>query len=176
MKGLQQRNMGCHHLGSNGYGGKRSIWAKEDAERESLGISDPLADFTVPQERDVLRARHHWDSVKKVFETDPVTTEFMRLLVILISDQFDCTFSHICKRSLFLLQREQHRIAAESNSPSEALARPKWNTPFNRALNILKGLPMDTRPSYGHVHGVRDDTTRKKYYRETTDERKERQR
>ena len=24
MKGLQERNMGCHHLGSRGYGGKRS--------------------------------------------------------------------------------------------------------------------------------------------------------
>ena len=83
--------MGCHHLGSRGYGGKRSIWAKEDAERESLGIPDPLADFTVPQERDVLRAQHHWDSVKKVFNMDPVTTEFMRLLVILVSDKFDCT-------------------------------------------------------------------------------------
>ena len=46
-----------------------------------------MADFTVPQERDVLRARHHWDLVKKVFKTDPVTTEFMRLLVILVSDQ-----------------------------------------------------------------------------------------
>ena len=56
MKGLQQRNMGCHHLESRGYAGKRSIWAKEDAEHESLGIPDPLAEFTVPQERDVLRA------------------------------------------------------------------------------------------------------------------------
>ena len=138
MKGLQQRNIGCHHLGSRGYGGKRSIWAKEDAEVASLGIPDPLADFTVPQERDVLRARHRWDPVKKVYETTPVITEFMRLLVILVSDQFNCMFSHICKRSLFLLQREQHRIAAESDSPSEALARPKWDTPFNRALNILK--------------------------------------
>jgi hypothetical protein len=82
MKGLQERNMGCHHLGSRGYAGKRSIWAKEDVERESLGIPDPLAEFTVPQERDVLRARYHWDPVKKVFETDAVTTEFMRLLVI----------------------------------------------------------------------------------------------
>ena len=106
MKGLQQRNMGCHHLRSRGYGGKMSIWAKEDAERESLGIPDPLAEFTVPQERDVLRARYHWDPVKKVFKTDPVMTEFMRLLVILVSDQFDCMFSHICKRSLFLFQRE----------------------------------------------------------------------
>ena len=73
-----------------------------------------------------------------------------------------------------LLQREQHRIAAESDSPSEALARPKWDTPFNRALNILKRQPVDTRPSYGRVHGVGDGATWKKYYRETTEERKER--
>ena len=91
MKGLQQRNIGCHHLGSRGYGGKRSIWAKEDAEAASLGIPDPLADFTVPQERDVLRAWHRWDPVKKVFETNALTAEFMRLLVMLVSDQFDCT-------------------------------------------------------------------------------------
>ena len=50
MKGLHQRNMGCHHLGSRGYGGKRSIWAKEDTEAESLGIPDTLADFTILQE------------------------------------------------------------------------------------------------------------------------------
>ena len=82
MKGLQERNMGCHHLGCRGYAGKRPIWAKEGAKHESLGIPDPLAEFTVPQERDVIRARYHWDPVKKVFETDAVTTEFMRLLVI----------------------------------------------------------------------------------------------
>ena len=72
------------------------------------------------------------------------------------------------------MQREQHRIAAESDSPSEALARPKWDTPFNRALNILKQQPVDTRPSYGRVHGVGDGATWKKYYYETTEERKER--
>ena len=91
MKGLQKRNIGTHHLGSRGYGGKRSKWAKEDAEAASLGIPDPLAEFTVPQERDVLRARHRWDPVKKVFEKNAVMTEFIRLLVILVSDQFDCT-------------------------------------------------------------------------------------
>ena len=74
------------------------------------------------------------------------------------------------------MQREQHQIAAESDSPSEALARPKWDTPFNRALNILKRQPVDTRPSYGRVHGVGDGATWKKYYRETTEERKERRR
>ena len=91
MKGLQQRNMGRHHLGSRGYGRKRSKWAKEDAEAASLGILDPLAEFTVLQEHDVLRARHRCDPVKKVYETTPVITEFMRLLVMLVSDQFDCT-------------------------------------------------------------------------------------
>ena len=90
MKGLQERNIGSHHLRSRDYGGKRSKWAKEDAEAANLGIPDPLADFTVPQERDVLRARHHWDPVKKVYEKNVVTTEFMRLLVILVSNQFDC--------------------------------------------------------------------------------------
>nr|XP_020188597.1 uncharacterized protein LOC109774284 [Aegilops tauschii subsp. strangulata] len=49
MKGLQERNMGCHHLRSRDYTGKRSIWSKEDAKRESLGIPDPLAELTVPQ-------------------------------------------------------------------------------------------------------------------------------
>ena len=74
------------------------------------------------------------------------------------------------------MQREQHRIVAESDSPSKALARPKWDTPFNRALNILKGLPVETRSSYGRVQGVGDGATLKKYYRETTEERKERRR
>ena len=91
MKGLQERIIGSHHLRSRGYGGKRSKWAKEDAEAVSLGIPDPLADFTAPQEHDALRARHRWDPVKKVYETTPVITEFMRLLVILVSNQFDCT-------------------------------------------------------------------------------------
>ena len=83
--------MGCPHLGSHGYGGKRSIWTKEDAEHERLGIPNPLADFTVPQERDVLRAQHCWDPVTKVFEKKAITTKFIRLLVILVSDQFNCT-------------------------------------------------------------------------------------
>ena len=91
MKGLQKRNIGSHRLRSRGYGGKRSKWAKDDAEATSVGIPNTLADFTVPQERDVLKARHRWDPVKKVYETTLVITEFMRMLVILVSDQFDYT-------------------------------------------------------------------------------------
>ena len=90
MKGLQQKNIGCHNLESRGYGGKRSVWAKEDAEAASLHIPDPLEEFTVPQEHDVLRARQHRDPVKKVFKKNAVTTKFMRSMVILVSDQFDC--------------------------------------------------------------------------------------
>ena len=67
------------HMGQGGRGSRES------------GHPRPLGEFTVPQERDVLRARHHWDPVKKVFKTNAVTTKFMRLLVILVSDQFDCT-------------------------------------------------------------------------------------
>ena len=47
---------------------------------------------------------------------------------------------------------------------------------MNRALNILKGLLVNTRSSYGRVHGVGDGATWKKYYHETTEERKERRR
>ena len=83
-KSLQQRNTGKHHLGSRGYGGKRSKWAKEDAEATSLGIPDPLAEFTIPQERDVLRARYKWDKEKKVFYTDQITRKLIRLLVIIL--------------------------------------------------------------------------------------------
>ena len=43
-------------------------------------------------------------------------------------------------------------------------------------MNILKRQPVDTQPSYGRVHGVGDGATWKKYYRETTEERKERAR
>ena len=73
MKGLQLKNIGCHQFRSRGYVGKRSIWVKEDVEAASLGIPDPLAEFTVPQERDVLRARHRRDPVKKIFERNAVT-------------------------------------------------------------------------------------------------------
>ena len=55
-KGLQQRNMGCHHLGSRGYGGKRSIWAKEDTERESLASQTPWR--TSPSRRSMTSSGH----------------------------------------------------------------------------------------------------------------------
>ena len=72
-----------------------------------------------------------------------------------------------------LLQREQHRIAAESDSPSEAFARPKWDTPFNRALNILKRQLVDTRPSYGRVHGVGDGAAWKVFHNEGPEAKKQ---
>ena len=83
-KGLQERNTGSQRLGSRGYIGKREIWAKEDAEREAVGIPDPLAEFTDPRERDFIRARYKWDSKNKVWSTDAPTRELMRLLVIMI--------------------------------------------------------------------------------------------
>ena len=82
MKALQARNMPAHRLGSRGYEGKQYVWAKEDAEHESHGIPDHLAEFTDPLDHDWIRAWYKWDKVKKLFYTDPNTREFMRLLVI----------------------------------------------------------------------------------------------
>ena len=49
MKGLQERNFGSHHLGRRAYGGKRSKWAKEDAEAASLGIQRKLAQIIMKE-------------------------------------------------------------------------------------------------------------------------------
>ena len=65
-------------------------------------------------------------------------------------------------------------IAAKSDSLSEVLARPKWDTPFNRALNILKKVPVDKPPSYGRVHGVGDGASWKTCYPEEPEERRKR--
>ena len=81
-----------HRLGSHGYEGKRAVWAKEDAERESHGMPDPLAEFTDPLEHDWIKARYKWDKVKKIFYTDPNTKEFMILLVIVILPHYHISF------------------------------------------------------------------------------------
>ena len=82
MKGLQERNIGSHHLGSRGYGGKRSKWAKEDAE--AAGMPDPFTKFTNPLERDFIRGCYKWDKEKKVFYTDQIMRKLIRILVIIL--------------------------------------------------------------------------------------------
>ena len=179
-KGLQKRNTGKHRLGSRGYIGKRPIWEKEDAEREAAGIPDPLAEFTDPQEYDFIRARYKWDSKKKVWSTDAPTRELMRLLVnffppyISFSSSQNTRCSNICKWSTFLSQKEQHKLDAESDSSSQSTMRPKWDTHLNRALNILKGVPVDTQPQHGRVHGVGDGAQWKHYYHEDTEAKRQR--
>ena len=71
------------------------IWAKENAERESLGIPDPLSEFTDSLEHDWIRSRYKWDKVKKIFYTDPNTGEFMRLLVIVILPHYHISFQSV---------------------------------------------------------------------------------
>ncbi|XP_044361921.1 uncharacterized protein [Triticum aestivum] len=88
--------------------------------------------------------------ISSVFYTDPNTREFMRLL------------------------KEQHQKAAESDELSQSSMRPKWDTPFNRALNILKKVPVDKSPSYGRVHGVGDGASWKTCYLEEPEERRKR--
>ena len=87
-------------------------------------------------------------------------------IIILASNQFDYKFCHISKPSTFLLQKEQHQKAAESDESSQSSARPKWDSPFNRALNILKKVPVDKPPSYTRAHGVGDGASWKMCYHE----------
>jgi hypothetical protein len=68
----------------------------------------------------------------------------------------------------------QHQKAAESDESSQSSASPKWDTPFNRALNILKKVPVDKPPSYGRVHGVEDGASWKTCYHEEPEERRKR--
>jgi hypothetical protein len=72
------------------------------------------------------------------------------------------------------LQKEQHQKAAESDKSSQSSARPKWDTPFNRALNILKKVPEDKPPSSGRVHAVKDCASWKTCYGEEPEERRKR--
>ena len=51
--------------------------------------------------------------------------------------------------------------------------RPKWDTPLNRALYELKGLPLGQRPQYGCVHGARDGAMWKVFYNEGPEAKKQ---
>ena len=47
------------------------------------------------------------------------------------------------------------------------------DTPLNRALNELKGLPLGQRPQYGRVHGAGDGATWKVFYNEGPEAKKQ---
>ena len=72
------------------------------------------------------------------------------------------------------MQKEQHQKAAESDESSQSSARPKWDTPFNRALNILKKVPEAKPPSGGRVHAIGDGASWKMCYSEEPEERRKR--
>jgi hypothetical protein len=76
------------------------------------------------------------------------------------------------------LQREQHKIAAaESDSltqSTQSSAKYKWDTPFNRAMNIMMGHPPGQRLQYGRVHGTGDGATWKYYYSEDPEAKRQR--
>ena len=51
-------------------------------------------------------------------------------------DRHHLSFFAYRQRTTFLLQRDQHRLASESDS---SLMKYKWDTPFNQAINIMQG-------------------------------------
>ena len=75
------------------------------------------------------------------------------------------------------MQREQHKLAAESDSSTQSTqssAKYKWDTPFNRAMNIMMGHPPGQQPQYGLVHGAGDGATWKYYYNEDPEAKRQR--
>ena len=75
------------------------------------------------------------------------------------------------------MQREQHKLAAESDSSTQSTqssVKYKWDTPFNRAMNIMMGHPPGQRPQYGRVHGAGDGAMWKYYYNEDPEAKRQR--
>ena len=62
---------------------------------------------------------------------------------------------------------------AESDSSTQSSAKYKWDTPFNRAMNIMMGHPPGQRPQYGRVHGARDGARWKIFYNEVPEAKKQ---
>ena len=72
------------------------------------------------------------------------------------------------------MQREQHKLAAESDSSTQSSAKYKWDTPFNQAMNIMMGHPPGQRPQYGRVHDTGDGAMWKYYYNEDPEAKRQR--
>ena len=56
---------------------------------------------------------------------------------------------------------------------TQSLVKYKWDTPFNRAMNIMMGHLPGQRPQYGCVHGAVDGATWKVFYNEGPEAKKQ---
>ena len=146
---MNSKNVGHHHLGSGGYFAAEPKWEKQDAEWAEKGIANPFAKFKDKQTRNFVRARFTEDPVTKELTTDPAVVKFQKAL------------------------EEVESSRATDESSSQGSTKPVWDTPFNAALNKVKGRDLDKPPSGGRVVG-HGKVLWCDYYAEDKETRKER--
>ena len=150
-KEQRKKNIGPHNLGSRGYLGKQKVWAKEDAKREGPNPFDKITD---PQVRNFVRAHYREDPKKP---GDLVLNEKVKLL-----------------ENKYLEEKEKERLSQSDGGSSATTNKDPYDTPFIRALNAMKGVPLDKKPHRGHVHGLGKGHRHAHYYPDTKEKRKER--
>ncbi|KAK1643394.1 hypothetical protein QYE76_061199 [Lolium multiflorum] len=128
---MHELNLGAHHLGSGGYRGKIPIWEKEDEELARAGKPNPWLKITDLQVRYFVPR----------YTLDRKTMEF-------VTEHDD-----VRKFEEKLNEQLAKADLPEAESSSQGSTEP-WDTPFNRALNILKERPVSKPPtSAGRVCG-----------------------
>ncbi|KAK1652691.1 hypothetical protein QYE76_070496 [Lolium multiflorum] len=150
---MHELNLGAHHLGSGGYRGKIPIWEKEDEELARAGKPNPWLKITDLQVRYFVRARYTLDRKTMEFVTEH---DDVRKFEEKLNEQ-------LAKADL-----------PEAESSSQGSTEP-WDTPFNRALNILKERPVSKPPtSAGRVCGFGTSMKFREYYKEENSKKRRR--
>jgi len=81
MKGLREKNLATHNLGSRGYAGKQPIWRKEDDAIRAAGGTPEWDNIEDPLAKNFLRAHYHRDPKTKLLVTTPKVVELRENLV-----------------------------------------------------------------------------------------------
>ncbi|KAK1561493.1 hypothetical protein QYE76_017682 [Lolium multiflorum] len=150
---MHELNLGAHHLGSGGYRGKIPIWEKEDEELARAGKPNPWLKIADLQVRYFVRARYTLDRNTMEFVTEH---DDVRKFEEKLNEQ-------LAKADL-----------PEAESSSQGSTEP-WDTPFNRALNILKERPVSKPPtSAGRVCGFGTSMKFREYYKEENSKKRRR--
>ncbi|KAK1670025.1 hypothetical protein QYE76_058184 [Lolium multiflorum] len=150
---MHELNLGAHHLGSGGYRGKIPIWEKEDEELARAGKPNPWLKIADLQVRYFVRARYTLDRNTMEFVTEH---DDVRKFEEKLNEQ-------LAKADL-----------PEAESSSQGSTEP-WDTPFNRALNILKERPVSKPPtSAGRVCGFGTSMKFREYYKEESSKKRRR--
>jgi hypothetical protein len=131
---MRSKNVGNHRLGSGGYFTALPKWKKENEEHKARGEPSLYDNYPTKQAKNSLRDRFVVDKVTKELTTNAKTWEFMTAL-----------------------NKQNATASAASQTSSQGLStRAKWDTPFNMAMNKVKGQPVAKKPLGGRVASYGD--------------------